>query len=137
MPRRQSSRGALALFLQTNPSSLDYADDLAALVSLNECSAMNTLQQRYRARLPYTYAGPSLVAIRPSFPASSSSGKVSGVGWVERPWGGRDLPWEAVTDPGGDSGGGRRALWCRQMAPWDHHSARPGHAGGCSGRGML
>ncbi|XP_050762924.1 unconventional myosin-XVIIIb [Gymnogyps californianus] len=63
---------------RTNPSSLDYADDLAALVSLNECSAMNTLQQRYRARLPYTYAGPSLVAIRPSFPASSSSGKVSG-----------------------------------------------------------
>ncbi|NWS51370.1 MY18B protein, partial [Chunga burmeisteri] len=60
---------------RTNPPSLDYAEDLAALVSLNECSAMNTLQQRYQARLPYTYAGPSLVAIRPSFPASSSSGK--------------------------------------------------------------
>uniref|UniRef100_A0A8C3JT64 Myosin XVIIIB n=1 Tax=Calidris pygmaea TaxID=425635 RepID=A0A8C3JT64_9CHAR len=45
---------------RTNPPSLDYAEDLAALVSLNECSAMNTLQQRYQARLPYTYAGPVL-----------------------------------------------------------------------------
>ncbi|NXW57660.1 MY18B protein, partial [Eurystomus gularis] len=60
---------------RTNPPSLDFAEDLAALLSLNECSAMNTLQQRYQARLPYTYAGPSLVAIRPSFAASSSSGK--------------------------------------------------------------
>ncbi|XP_069650612.1 LOW QUALITY PROTEIN: unconventional myosin-XVIIIb [Haliaeetus albicilla] len=61
---------------RTNPPSLDYAEDLAALVNLNECSAMNTLQQRYQARLPYTRAGPSLVAIRPSFAASSTSGKV-------------------------------------------------------------
>ncbi|NWQ93669.1 MY18B protein, partial [Burhinus bistriatus] len=60
---------------RTNPPSLDYAEDLATLVSLNECSAMNTLQQRYQARLPYTYAGSSLVAIRPGFAASSSSGK--------------------------------------------------------------
>uniref|UniRef100_A0A8B9MGK6 Myosin motor domain-containing protein n=1 Tax=Accipiter nisus TaxID=211598 RepID=A0A8B9MGK6_9AVES len=60
---------------RTNPPSLDYAEDLAALVNLNECSAMNTLQQRYQARLPYTHAGPSLVAIRPSFAASSTSGK--------------------------------------------------------------
>ncbi|KAM9219208.1 LOW QUALITY PROTEIN: unconventional myosin-XVIIIb [Leptosomus discolor] len=62
---------------RTNPPSLDHAEDLAALVSLNECSALNTLQQRYRARLPYTYAGPSLVAIKPSFVASSGSGKAS------------------------------------------------------------
>ncbi|NXS44694.1 MY18B protein, partial [Balaeniceps rex] len=60
---------------RTNPPSLDYAEDLATLINLNECSAMNTLQQRYQSRLPYTYAGPSLVAIRPSFAASSSSGK--------------------------------------------------------------
>ncbi|NXN70356.1 MY18B protein, partial [Himantopus himantopus] len=60
---------------RTNPPSLDYAEDLTALVSLNECSAVNTLQQRYRARLPYTYAGPSLVALRPRSAASSSSGK--------------------------------------------------------------
>ncbi|NXO57398.1 MY18B protein, partial [Aramus guarauna] len=56
---------------RTNPPSLDYAEDLAALVNLNECSTVHTLQQRYQARLPCTYAGPSLVAIRPS----TSSGK--------------------------------------------------------------
>ncbi|NXX49327.1 MY18B protein, partial [Tricholaema leucomelas] len=61
---------------RTNPSSLDLAEDLATLLSLNECSALHTLRQRYRARLPYTYAGPSLVAIRPSFTATSGSGKV-------------------------------------------------------------
>ncbi|NWH49290.1 MY18B protein, partial [Fregata magnificens] len=67
---------------RTNPPSLDYAEDLAALSNLNACSAMNTLQQRYQSRLPYTYAGPSLVAIGPSlvaigpsFAASSTSGK--------------------------------------------------------------
>ncbi|NXH11442.1 MY18B protein, partial [Bucco capensis] len=64
---------------RTNPPSLDLTEDLATLLSLNECSAMHTLRQRYRARLPYTYAGHSLVAIRPSFTAKgsgSSSGKV-------------------------------------------------------------
>ncbi|NXG62523.1 MY18B protein, partial [Hemiprocne comata] len=61
---------------RTNPPSLDYSEDLAALVSLNECSVLHTLQQRYRARLPCTFAGPSLVAIRASFAASSSPGKV-------------------------------------------------------------
>ncbi|NXX22262.1 MY18B protein, partial [Podargus strigoides] len=60
---------------RTNPPSLDYSEDLAALLSLNECSAMNTLQQRYLARLPCTYAGHSLVAIRPRFAASGTSGK--------------------------------------------------------------
>ncbi|XP_054700668.1 unconventional myosin-XVIIIb [Grus americana] len=60
---------------RTNPPSLDYTDDLAALVNLNECSAVHTLQQRYQARLPCTFAGPSLVAIRPSFAASTGSGK--------------------------------------------------------------
>ncbi|NXC67833.1 MY18B protein, partial [Anhinga anhinga] len=60
---------------RTNPPNLDYADDLATLSNLNECSAMNTLQQRYQSRLPYTYAGPSLVAIKPSFAASSTSAK--------------------------------------------------------------
>ncbi|XP_009081170.1 PREDICTED: unconventional myosin-XVIIIb, partial [Acanthisitta chloris] len=48
---------------RTNPPSLDQAEDLAALISLNECSAMHTRRQRYRARLPCTYAGHSLVAI--------------------------------------------------------------------------
>ncbi|NXC36932.1 MY18B protein, partial [Campylorhamphus procurvoides] len=50
---------------RTNPPSLDQAEDLAALLSLNECSVMHTLRQRFRARLPCTYAGHSLVAIAP------------------------------------------------------------------------
>ncbi|XP_071618902.1 unconventional myosin-XVIIIb isoform X2 [Heliangelus exortis] len=57
---------------RTNPPSLDYTEDLASLLSLNECSVLHTLQQRYRARQPCTFAGPSLVAIG----ASSASGKV-------------------------------------------------------------
>ncbi|NWW91844.1 MY18B protein, partial [Rhynochetos jubatus] len=63
---------------RTNPPSLDYTDDLAGLVSLNVCSAMNTLQQRYRARLPCTYAGPSLVAIGLSPVAIGSRSTASG-----------------------------------------------------------
>ncbi|XP_051490414.1 unconventional myosin-XVIIIb [Apus apus] len=62
---------------RTNPPSLDYSEDLAALLSLNECSVLHTLRQRYRARLPCTFAGPSLVAIRASWAASSSAGKAS------------------------------------------------------------
>uniref|UniRef100_A0A8B9DTM4 Myosin XVIIIB n=1 Tax=Anser cygnoides TaxID=8845 RepID=A0A8B9DTM4_ANSCY len=46
-----------------NPPGLDLAEDLAALVSLNECSALNTLRHRLGAQLPYTYAGPSLLAL--------------------------------------------------------------------------
>ncbi|NXD68513.1 MY18B protein, partial [Eolophus roseicapillus] len=60
---------------RTNPPSLDLAEDLAALLSLNSCSAMNTLQQRYRARLPCTFAGPSLVCIRDSGTDSGTAGR--------------------------------------------------------------
>ncbi|NWU75222.1 MY18B protein, partial [Onychorhynchus coronatus] len=60
---------------RTNPPSLDQAEDLAALISLNECSVLNTLRQRFRARLPCTYAGPSLVAIAPGPAPAGSAGK--------------------------------------------------------------
>ncbi|NXA05510.1 MY18B protein, partial [Sapayoa aenigma] len=60
---------------KTNPPSLDQAEDLAALISLNECSVMNTLRQRFRARLPCTYAGPSLVAIAPGLAPAGGAGK--------------------------------------------------------------
>ncbi|KAL2298425.1 hypothetical protein Nmel_015420 [Mimus melanotis] len=60
---------------QTNPPSLDQAEDLAMLISLNECSVLNTLRQRFRARLPCTYAGPSLVAIGTG-PSPAGAGKV-------------------------------------------------------------
>ncbi|XP_074410445.1 unconventional myosin-XVIIIb isoform X2 [Zonotrichia albicollis] len=59
---------------RTNPPSLDQAEDLAALISLNECSVMHTLRQRFRARLPCTYAGPSLVAIASG--TADSAGKI-------------------------------------------------------------
>ncbi|NXR39214.1 MY18B protein, partial [Zosterops hypoxanthus] len=61
---------------RTNPPSLDQAEDLAALISLNECSVMNTLRQRFRARLPCTYAGPNLVAIATRTAPASGAGKV-------------------------------------------------------------
>ncbi|XP_058707534.1 unconventional myosin-XVIIIb isoform X2 [Poecile atricapillus] len=61
---------------RTNPPSLDQAEDLAALISLNECSVMNTLRQRFRARLPCTYAGPSLVAIGTGPATPGPAGKV-------------------------------------------------------------
>ncbi|KAM6112158.1 LOW QUALITY PROTEIN: unconventional myosin-XVIIIb [Pterocles gutturalis] len=53
---------------RTNPPSLDHAEDLAALINLNMCSAVHTLRQRFRARLPCTYAGPALLAIGPAGP---------------------------------------------------------------------
>lgn len=67
--------------LQTNPPNLDLAEDLATLLNLNECSALNTLQHRYHSHLPYTYAGPSLVAIRPGPTAGNHAGKVRGWAW--------------------------------------------------------
>ncbi|XP_065595087.1 unconventional myosin-XVIIIb isoform X2 [Cyrtonyx montezumae] len=62
---------------RTNPPHLDLAEDLAVLLNLNECSALNTLQHRYRSHLPYTYAGHSLVAIRPGPTHGTHAGKVS------------------------------------------------------------
>lgn len=67
--------------LQTNPPHLDLAEDLATLLNLNECSALNTLQHRYHSHLSYTYAGPSLVAIRPGPTAGNHAGKVRGWAW--------------------------------------------------------
>lgn len=72
---------SLPLFPQTNPPSLDQAEDLAALISLNECSVINTLRQRFRARLPCTYAGPNLVAIATGPAPASGAGKVREGTW--------------------------------------------------------
>lgn len=120
--------------LQANPPSLDYAEDLAALVNLNACSALHTLQQRYRSRLPYTYAGPSLVAIGASRPAGCGSGKVRGalrhpaspVGRGHRP------PW-------GRGGGAPRAVVPADGAvePSQRGRGAPGGRRGGSGPGRL
>ncbi|XP_068509677.1 unconventional myosin-XVIIIb isoform X1 [Anas acuta] len=61
---------------RSNPPSLDLAEDLASLLSLNECSALHTLRQRLRAHLPYTYAGPSLLALGGGHNAASRAAKV-------------------------------------------------------------
>ncbi|XP_065424958.1 unconventional myosin-XVIIIb isoform X3 [Chrysemys picta bellii] len=60
----------------TNPSELDYTEDLAALLSLNESSVINTLQHRYQSQLCNTYAGPCLIALKPSWATTNYSGKV-------------------------------------------------------------
>nr|XP_032625773.1 unconventional myosin-XVIIIb [Chelonoidis abingdonii] len=61
---------------RTNPSKLDYTEDLAALLSLNESSVINTLQHRYQSQLCHTYAGPTLIALKPSWATTNYSGKV-------------------------------------------------------------
>ncbi|XP_035196042.1 unconventional myosin-XVIIIb isoform X5 [Oxyura jamaicensis] len=61
---------------RSNPPSLDLAEDLASLISLNECSALNTLRHRLGAQLPYTYAGPSLLALGGGPNAASRAAKV-------------------------------------------------------------
>uniref|UniRef100_A0A8C4WMI0 Myosin XVIIIB n=1 Tax=Gopherus evgoodei TaxID=1825980 RepID=A0A8C4WMI0_9SAUR len=61
---------------RTNPSRLDYTEDLAALLSLNESSVINTLQHRYQSQLCHTYAGPTLIALKPSWATTNYSGKV-------------------------------------------------------------
>ncbi|XP_078237994.1 LOW QUALITY PROTEIN: unconventional myosin-XVIIIb [Pogona vitticeps] len=61
---------------RTNPSRLDFAEDLASLVSLNESSAVHTLRQRFQAQLVYTYSGSDLIAIEPPPCATKGSKKV-------------------------------------------------------------
>ncbi|XP_058014464.1 unconventional myosin-XVIIIb [Ahaetulla prasina] len=60
---------------KANPPNLDYTEDLAALVSLNEASVLHVLHQRFQSQLPYTFSGPHLVALRPVPSTASSSRK--------------------------------------------------------------
>uniref|UniRef100_A0A8C6XM18 Myosin XVIIIB n=1 Tax=Naja naja TaxID=35670 RepID=A0A8C6XM18_NAJNA len=59
---------------KANPPSLDYTEDLAALVSLNEASVLHVLRQRCQSQLPYTFSGPHLVALR-QVPSTASSSR--------------------------------------------------------------
>ncbi|XP_075070551.1 unconventional myosin-XVIIIb isoform X2 [Mixophyes fleayi] len=61
---------------RTNPSKFDYAEDLTALISLNESSIINTLWHRYQSQLIHTNAGPNLIVLKPSAPIPSLSTKV-------------------------------------------------------------
>ncbi|XP_063769282.1 unconventional myosin-XVIIIb isoform X2 [Pseudophryne corroboree] len=61
---------------RTNPSKFDYAEDLTALISLNESSVINTLRHRYQSQLIHTNAGPNLIVLKPSAPVPSLPNKV-------------------------------------------------------------
>ncbi|XP_066466082.1 LOW QUALITY PROTEIN: unconventional myosin-XVIIIb [Tiliqua scincoides] len=61
---------------RTNPPRLDYTEDLAALVSLNESSVIHILRNRCLSKLVYTYAGPDLITVQPFSSTASGSRKV-------------------------------------------------------------
>ncbi|XP_072443950.1 unconventional myosin-XVIIIb-like isoform X1 [Chiloscyllium punctatum] len=61
---------------KTNPSKLDYAEDLAQLVSLNESSILHVLQHRYGAQLIHTKGGPNLLIVKPPSNFSNYSAKL-------------------------------------------------------------
>ncbi|XP_077016812.1 unconventional myosin-XVIIIb isoform X2 [Tamandua tetradactyla] len=61
---------------RANPPELDQAEDLAALVNVNESSVLNTLLHRYRAQLPHTCSGPDLIVLQPCRPSALSTVKV-------------------------------------------------------------
>uniref|UniRef100_UPI00398F2618 unconventional myosin-XVIIIb-like isoform X2 n=1 Tax=Pristiophorus japonicus TaxID=55135 RepID=UPI00398F2618 len=64
------------LIHKTNPAKLDFAEDLAQLLSLNESSILHVLQHRYESQLIHTKAGPNLIIIKPSSAISNYSGKL-------------------------------------------------------------
>ncbi|XP_066507177.1 unconventional myosin-XVIIIb-like [Hoplias malabaricus] len=51
-----------------NPSELDMCEDLGEMVSVNESSVLHTLTTRAKAHLPFTHAGPNLLALWPPLP---------------------------------------------------------------------
>ncbi|XP_036450276.1 unconventional myosin-XVIIIb-like isoform X2 [Colossoma macropomum] len=51
-----------------NSSELDLCEDLSELVSVNESSLLHTLTTRAKAHLPFTHAGPNLLALWPPLP---------------------------------------------------------------------
>ncbi|XP_006890529.1 PREDICTED: unconventional myosin-XVIIIb [Elephantulus edwardii] len=70
---------------RANPPELDQAEDLAALISVNESSVLNTLLHRSRAQLPHTSAGPDLIVLQPRGPTLPSTGKVPRGRWDNLP----------------------------------------------------
>uniref|UniRef100_A0A4W3J6Y9 Myosin XVIIIB n=1 Tax=Callorhinchus milii TaxID=7868 RepID=A0A4W3J6Y9_CALMI len=63
---------------RTNPLKLDYAEDLSQLLSLNECSVLHVLHQRYSSQLAHTKAGGQLIITNPARPVTGYSAKVTG-----------------------------------------------------------
>ncbi|KAI4890434.1 hypothetical protein NFI96_010803 [Prochilodus magdalenae] len=50
---------------KVNPSELALCEDLSELASVNESSILHTLTTRAKAHLPFTHAGPNLLALWP------------------------------------------------------------------------
>ncbi|XP_048467705.1 unconventional myosin-XVIIIb-like [Rhincodon typus] len=61
---------------KTNPSKLDYAEDLAQLIALNESSVLHVLQHRYGSQLIHTKGGPNLIIVKPPSNISNYSAKL-------------------------------------------------------------
>eukprot|EP00062_Callorhinchus_milii_P016329 gi/632967700/ref/XP_007900122.1/ PREDICTED: unconventional myosin-XVIIIb [Callorhinchus milii] len=61
---------------RTNPLKLDYAEDLSQLLSLNECSVLHVLHQRYSSQLAHTKAGGQLIITNPARPVTGYSAKI-------------------------------------------------------------
>ncbi|XP_067911647.1 unconventional myosin-XVIIIb-like [Heterodontus francisci] len=64
------------LIHKANPPKLDYTEDLAQLIKLNESSILHVLQHRYGSQLIHTRAGPNLIIVKPSSVISNCSGKL-------------------------------------------------------------
>ncbi|XP_078083393.1 unconventional myosin-XVIIIb-like isoform X2 [Mustelus asterias] len=64
------------LIHKTNPPKLDYTEDLAQLISLNESSVLHVVQQRYGSQLIHTKAGQNLIIIKPPSIISNYTGKL-------------------------------------------------------------
>ncbi|XP_059510928.1 unconventional myosin-XVIIIb-like isoform X2 [Stegostoma tigrinum] len=61
---------------KTNPSRLDYAEDLSQLIALNESSVLHVLQHRYGSQLIHTKGGPNLIIVKPPSNISTYSAKL-------------------------------------------------------------
>lgn len=62
---------------KSNPSGLDYTEDICNLKHFNEASVLHVLRMRYGSNLIHTKAGPTLMVVNPMIPLSLYSDKVS------------------------------------------------------------
>ena len=62
---------------QVNHPKFDNAEDLTSLTYLNESGCLHTLRQRYAGDLVHTYAGNSLIVIKPKHLLSAYTQQVN------------------------------------------------------------
>ncbi|XP_072515670.1 unconventional myosin-XVIIIb-like [Salminus brasiliensis] len=68
-----------------NPSELDLCEDLSKLVSVNESSILHILTSRAKAHMPFTHAGPNLLALWPPLATSNKALRTRRWGTWEAP----------------------------------------------------